>query len=89
MGENVLEFKESHNANVIRNGLNQLIAQQKNQFVTDKRDLDWEIKLYEWILKQPDPEDKASAYLKARHQGRPGSMVNKRIVVKDLGWVIK
>lgn len=50
-------------------------------------ELEWEIRLYEWILEQPDAEAKADAYFKARHSDSC-LYRSKRETVRALGWVI-
>lgn len=46
--------------------------------------VDWEIRLYEWILSQPDKEEKARLYCEARK-----IVTSKEDVCKRLGWDIK
>lgn len=73
----------------IKTGLQQLNYFKRIGSSPKPDELDWEIKLYEWILGQPDAEEKASAYLSARHVGKEeGFILEKRDVVKKLGWVI-
>jgi hypothetical protein len=51
-------------------------------------ELEWELRLYNWILAQPDAETKAETYLKLRTKnGFPP--VPKRDVVRQLGWSIE
>ena len=50
-------------------------------------ELEWEIRLYEWILKQPNPEATADAYFKARHSDAC-LYRSKRETVRGLGWEI-
>lgn len=48
----------------------------------------WEIRVYEWILNQPDRDVKAETYLNARIPG-PGVLIEKRVVIRRLGWDIQ
>lgn len=58
------------------------------RMTTSKPDqLDWEIRLYQYILSQPDPESAARAYLTTRASGK-GGQKPKRQVVEELGWEI-
>ncbi len=50
-------------------------------------ELEWEIRLYEFILAQPNAEEAAAAYQKTRHRGG-GSPLPKREVAARLGWRI-
>lgn len=69
-------------------GLAQLRQFQKDGTSSHPVELAWEIKLYEFILAQPNPEEVASEYLMARHPNYKGGFVPKRDVVKALGWPI-
>jgi hypothetical protein len=52
-------------------------------------DLEWEIRLYKWILQQPDPEATAKQYFEMReNQTDPFMPLGKRETVKRLGWVV-
>ena len=65
-------------------GLKQL-KMYRERVPPERRDaLEWDIKLYEWILAQPDAEDKAMDY--ARVRKRPP--LPKKEVVEILGWDI-
>lgn len=50
-------------------------------------DIDWEIRLYEWMLRQPDVGQKCKQYFKLRFGGVNGLM-SKRLIAKKLGWEI-
>lgn len=69
-------------------GLAQLRFYQKNKTSAYPEELAWEIRLYEWILAQPDAEEKARQYGAARSFLGSGAPVPKREVVKRLGWEI-
>lgn len=52
-------------------------------------ELEWEIRLYEYILSQPDPDETARQYMNARDKLGTGRMLPKRDVVVALGWDVK
>lgn len=73
----------------IHTGLQQLKHFKRTNSSDDPGELDWEIKLYEWILAQPDAEVKAKEYMDARHvTPEEGYLLEKREVVRRLGWKI-
>lgn len=72
----------------IFNGLNQLKQIRDKGLRADFHELDWEIKLYEWILGQPDAAQKATRYLDKRFPRWGKVTYSKREVVKELGWRI-
>jgi hypothetical protein len=72
----------------INTGLQQLEHFKKVGCSPKPKELEWEIKLYKWILAQPDSRQKADEYLKARHRGS-GGLYSKREAVRILGWVIE
>jgi hypothetical protein len=49
-------------------------------------ELEWEIRLYDYILE--DPSVRYPAYQKARYDNDNRQMLSKRDVVKKLGWVV-
>lgn len=53
--------------------------------VKQREELEWEIRLYEWITRQPDATHKAEVYLRMRFESGCGTMP-KREVVERLGW---
>lgn len=71
----------------IHTGLQQLKYFKKIGSSSKPKELDWEIKLYEWILAQPDAKQKSYEYLRARAI-HGGSLLPKRRVIKNLGWKI-
>lgn len=90
MNPSSLERKAEHgqfltDVMTISNGLKQLTGRTSFNIPVSE-ELAWEIKLYRWILDQPDAGLKARAFLNLRHSGR-GSM-SKREVVKKLKWEI-
>jgi hypothetical protein len=88
-----LEMHLSNGRIVRGNGLTGMIEVALAQLesyraTTSKPDqLDWEIRLYQFILSQSDPESAARAYLTARASGKSGQKP-KRLVVQELGWKI-
>ncbi len=70
----------------IHTGLQQLEHFKKIGCSNQPDELDWEIKLYKYILAQPDPEKAARAYQDARYSDK--KFRNKRAAVKILGWEI-
>jgi hypothetical protein len=66
-------------------GLQQLRHYRDNKTSSHPEELEWEIKLYEWILAQPDKKEKADEYMNARYVD--GKFVGKREAVKKLGWI--
>lgn len=52
-----------------------------------RAEAEWEIRLYEWILGQPNAEELASTYFKARCADAV-LYLSKRDTVRALGWVI-
>lgn len=79
------EMRGSFNLAFIEIGLDQLKGYRGT--TPHPEELEWEIRLYEWILSQPNPEEKADQYGKARHPGS-GAPRSKRLCVKELGWEI-
>lgn len=79
------EFKSMELGTVIT-GLQQLQGFKRMGCSANPEELEWEIKLYEWILGQPDALEKASSYLRVRNAG--GRLLSKREVVEKLGWKI-
>jgi hypothetical protein len=74
----------------VKEGLEQLKSYLVNHTSNSPRELVWEIRLYEWILAQPDAEAKAEKYFVTRHAGTHGGPPwPKRYVVEKLGWEIK
>lgn len=72
----------------IEGGLKQLEKYKlEGNFHGSQEDLDWEIKLYEWILRQPDALEKADQYMSMRFSSRNG-LISKRTAVRLLGWTI-
>ncbi len=70
---------------VIRQAIEQLMSMRNT---TSKRELlEWEIRVYRWILRQPDPEGTAMKYF-AKRQEMGGIMSDKAEVIKALGWEI-
>ena len=72
-------------ADAIRQALEQLMSLRNS---TKKRaELEWEIRVYRWILHQPDPEATALQYFEARDTG---TMIpaDKREAIARLGWSI-
>lgn len=66
----------------IRLGIEQLMSMRNR---TSKRaELEWEIRLYRYILRQNDPEAAAREYFTARKE----NVVSKREVVKILKWKV-
>lgn len=65
-------------------GLEQLEFYQTKGSSSIPEELEWEIKLYKWIL----ANDKAVAYVNARTQGPGLSPRPKREVAASLGWNI-
>lgn len=61
------------------------VAQLEGYRLTHKNpsELEWEIRVYNFILGSPDRNDRAEQYLKSRHKA---GLKTKRQVVKDLGW---
>jgi hypothetical protein len=51
-------------------------------------DYEYELKLYGWILRQPDAEEKAEDYYNARliHEDGVPAILTKRSTVERLGW---
>lgn len=74
----------------IHTGLQQLKSFARQPTVNGKGydELLWEIRLYEWLLAQPDAEEKARLYLETRMPLDKAEMKEKREVVKLLGWDI-
>lgn len=76
----------------INMGLEQLKHYKEIGSSSQPEELDWEIKLYEWILSRPNPEATAYQYLEAREEridGKFERLLEKREVVSKLGWVIE
>jgi hypothetical protein len=73
----------------IRAGLNQLIDIKRRGSSPNPKELAWEIRLYEWILNQPDAESKAAMYLKRRMPIGTPDIIPKRRVVESLGWNVQ
>jgi len=69
----------------IETALNQLKGYLKQGRYKNLDQIKWEIRLYEWILSQPEKAKWASQYLKARH-GK--GLISKQETVKKLGWFI-
>lgn len=66
----------------VRQALEQLLSLLDR---TDQRaELEWEIRVYRWILHQADPEPKAKAWFAARHLCGH----DKRARCATLGWEI-
>lgn len=73
-------------------GLQQLEHFREIKCSNKPEELEWEIRVYKWILAQPDAKEKADLYLRARMPGDGRLHLpprDKRAVVKDLGWDIK
>lgn len=87
IGGKTLYFKNTPLV-TIEIGLAQLNHFLKTHAYADLQKIEWEIRLYEWILKQPDAENKAVLYSKARREEGFHHLA-KRNVVKKLGWDIK
>jgi hypothetical protein len=51
-------------------------------------ELEWEIRLYEFILAQPDPDLAADLYFKRRNHGHGLPPLRKRDVARKLGWEV-
>lgn len=49
-------------------------------------ELEWEIRLYEFILAQPDSDKAARDYFEARRRG--GRLLTKREAAQKLGWKV-
>ena len=54
---------------------------------TDSNELEWEIRLYEFMLE--DPLKRIDAYYGVRYRDRSKPPTEKREVVKELGWDVK
>jgi hypothetical protein len=61
----------------------QLIAYRKR--TPKRKDLEWEISVYDYILGSSDPEAYAMAYFKARKRYPHGPKA-KRQAISHLGW---
>jgi hypothetical protein len=70
---------------------NQLEWLVSRKLVRDNEKTRWEIKLYKWILKQPNAEKFANDYYNTRfrHLVDGHKIIDKEKVVKILGWEIK
>lgn len=68
---------------VIENGLRQLKTKYQQ---SPTKELAWEIKLYEWILKNPEPGRRSQEYLETRFSSE--APLTKRETVYRLGWLI-
>jgi len=66
-------------------GLNNLLRRESSD-----PEVAWEIRLFQFIILDDDPEARALEYSRARHlwEGAPAARP-KREVVKALGWVIQ
>ncbi len=62
----------------------QLISFRKT--TDNPKELEWEVRVYDYMLAQPDPAKAWNDYGNVRHSG-PG-YISKRAAVKKLGWVI-
>lgn len=76
----------------IHTGLQQLKHFEKIGCSDEPEELAWEIKLYEFILSQDNPEKAANDYASAREvmdkNGKFSRLRNKREVAKLLGWYL-
>lgn len=71
----------------IRQALEQLMSLRNT--TPNRAELEWEIRLYRFILADKDPEAAAKLYYEARYiETKPGEfrMLSKRAVVAKLGW---
>lgn len=84
----IIRIKNPTAIDTIKIGLDQLKRYEKNYNGRKTvQELRWEIRLYEWILAQPDAGEKAKQYLSVRLADVVP--MEKREVVKQLGWVIE
>lgn len=71
-----------------------VIVQTREQLISYRKktkhpeELEWEIRVYDFILTQPNPNIAAEKYFKARTT-HGNFLLAKRMAVKKLGWDIK
>jgi hypothetical protein len=70
----------------IRINLKNLLQNTKKEARDSQDDLQWEIRLHQFILKQPNPDLAAESFLNARRVG--GFLRSKRKAAEKLGWII-
>jgi len=73
---------------IIKMGLEQLKKFKVARAAPNPQELDWEIRLYEWILSNPEAPERALEYQQRRLLAGPPYLVPKREVVRQLGWRI-
>jgi hypothetical protein len=70
----------------IRLGLIQLIHYRKLGCSPKPAELEWEIRLYEWIINHPQAKEIARLYIDERRKSNFSN--DKREIAKKLGWEI-
>lgn len=80
-----LSAELNNNADAIKFGIKQLKILRSS--TPNRKELEWEIRLYKFILKQTDPEKAASDYFRVRNKVCPPR--SKRETVRILGWVVE
>lgn len=78
-------------SNNIRQALEQLMSMRNT--TPNRAELEWEIRLYRYILADKDPEAAAKLYYETRHVQDPSApmrfrMLPKREVARRLGWKV-
>jgi len=71
---------------VVRSELDNLIAYRDDGRIPSP-ELLRDIRLYEYILRQPDPDTAARKYFETRHRDN-GPPVDRSLVLQILGWEI-
>jgi hypothetical protein len=65
-----------------------LLIDYRNDGRPHDAELEWEIRLYEFILTHADPQGAAKAYMDARYPDDGPMVWSKRDVVAMLGWIV-
>lgn len=86
-GEKTEHYGIHASLNAIHVGYSQIRKRLDTEALSkeQRKELEWEIALYVWILGQPDPIETANLYLKMRFESGKGTMP-KREVAERLGW---